>query len=55
MERIPREFLPEEFVEWFLINKTNKFTISQSAAKLLTPEEKVQRLLDELGVARNTS
>lgn len=54
-ERIPRMYLPNEFIEWFLENKTNKFTISQSAAKLLTPEEKVQRLLGELGVTRNTS
>lgn len=54
-ERIPRSLLPDEFVEWFLENKVNKFTICQSAAKLLTPEEKVQRLLGELGVTRNTS
>jgi len=54
-ERIPRSLLPDEFIEWFLENKINKFTICQSAAKLLTPEEKVQRLLGELGVTRNTS
>ncbi len=54
-ERIPKSLLPDEFIEWFLENKINKFTICQSAAKLLTPEEKVQRLLGELGVTRNTS
>lgn len=54
-ERISKDFLPDEFIEWFLIHKQNKFIISQSAAKLLTPEEKVQRLLGELGVTRNTS
>lgn len=52
--RISRTYLPEEFVEWFLIHKVNKFTICQSAAEFLTPEESVQRLLGELGVARNT-
>ena len=54
-ERVPKELLPAEFIEWFLVHRTNKFTISQSAAKLLSPEEKVQRLLGELGVTRNTS
>jgi len=54
-ERISKDFLPDEFIEWFLIHKQNKFIISQSAAKLLTLEEKVQRLLGELGVTLNTS
>ena len=54
-ERIPKDFLPQEFIDWFLIHKQTKFIISQSEAKLLTLEEKVQRLLGELGVTRNTS
>jgi hypothetical protein len=54
-ERIPRSLLPPEFIEWFLVNQVNKFTIRQSAAKPLSPEGKVQRLLGELGVTRNTS
>lgn len=54
-ERVPGKLLPPEFIEWFLMNRVNKFTICQSAAKLLSPEEKVQRLLGELGVTRNTS
>jgi hypothetical protein len=54
-ERIPRDFLPQEFIDWFLIHKQTKFIISQSESKLLTLEEKVQRLLGELGVTRNTS
>lgn len=54
-ERIPKDFLPQEFIDWFLDHKQTKFMISQSAAKLLTLEEKVQRLLGELGVTRNTS
>ncbi len=54
-ERISKGFLPQEFIDWFLIHKQTKFIISQSEAKLLTLEEKVQRLLGELGVTRNTS
>lgn len=54
-ERIPKDFLPDEFIDWFLIHKQNKFIISQSESKLFTLEEKVQRLLGELGVTRNTS
>jgi len=54
-ERISKDFLPQEFIDWFLVHKQNKFVISQSEAKLLTLEEKVQRLLGELGVTRNTS
>lgn len=53
-ERISHDYLPLEFINWFLIHKTNKFTICQSAAEFLSPEEKVQRLLGELGVTRNT-
>lgn len=54
-ERIPKDFLPKEFIDWYLVHKQNKFIICQSEAKLLTLEEKVQRLLGELGVTRNTS
>lgn len=54
-ERISKDFLPQEFIDWFLVHKQNKFIISQSEAKLFTLEEKVQRLLGELGVTRNTS